>query len=359
MPPRKKKPVKTAQAIEILPPEPESSSLKPEDSLESSWESEALSLDEKHSDPLTAVDGELEAFDTQGQISVPALVDYKDVALVDPVVRYIQEIRKYPLLSREEEAELAKRYYETKDPEAASRLITSNLRFVVKIALEYSRFGARLIDLISEGNLGLVRALKEYNPYKGVRLITYAVWWIRGYIQEYLMKQFSLVKIGTTQDQKKLFYKLQKNKEVLQNLSEQQNFEEVGQQWNVDPETLKLMTERLSSRDVSLSRSIDEEGDASFMDLQKAQVESPEEALAKAEELDWLKKKIEDIRPSLTEKELLILEERLLADEPLTLQEIADRYGITREAVRQTETRLLSKMRQWLEGAGGKVDVKS
>lgn len=126
----------------------------------------------------------------------------KSLASVDPLVKYIQEIRKFPILSKEEEFELAKRYFETRDPEAAKRLIASNLRFVVKIALEYVKYGARLIDLISEGNLGLVRALQEYNPYKGVRLISYAVWWIRGYIQEYLLKHFSVVKLGATSEQK-------------------------------------------------------------------------------------------------------------------------------------------------------------
>ena len=147
---------------------------------------------------------------------LPAPIEVKDnskaLAPSDPVTRYMAEIRRYPLLSKEDEQEIARKYYETKSPELAEVLVTSNLRFVVKVAAEYSKFGARLIDLVQEGNVGLMHAVKEFNPYKGVRLITYAVWWIRGYIQDFLMRQYSLVRIGTTQNQRKLFYQLQREK---------------------------------------------------------------------------------------------------------------------------------------------------
>ena len=143
------------------------------------------------------------------------IIDPRAIKSSDPLVMYLNEIRKYPLLTREQEADYAKKYFETKDPEIAQRLVKHNLRFVVKVAAEYSKFGAKMIDLIQEGNIGLMHAVREFNPYKGVRLITYAVWWIRGYIQEYMMKQYSLVRIGTTQNQKKLFYNLQKEKEKL------------------------------------------------------------------------------------------------------------------------------------------------
>ena len=160
-------------------------------------------VDEKHKPRTATHESDI---DDSGDITL----DSKAIATTDPVSMYLAEIRKYPLLTREQEEELAKKYYETKDPLMAQAMVTANLRFVVKVAADYSRFGARMIDLIQEGNMGLMHAVREFNPYKGVRLITYAVWWIRGYIQEYLMKQYALVKIGTTQNQKKLFYQGQK-----------------------------------------------------------------------------------------------------------------------------------------------------
>jgi RNA polymerase sigma-32 factor len=151
---------------------------------------------------------------------VPDLNDEQSTGLItsDPLTRYLAELRKYPLLTKDEEYALAVKYRETGDREAAQKLVTSNLRFVVKIAAEYSKFGTRLIDLVQEGNVGLMHAVKEFNPYKGVRLITYAVWWIRGQIQDYLLKHYSMVRIGTTAKQRKLFYELQKQKDQLERM---------------------------------------------------------------------------------------------------------------------------------------------
>jgi RNA polymerase sigma-32 factor len=266
----------------------------------------------------------------------------------DPVALYLAEIRRYPLLTREQEEELAKKYYETKDPLIAQALVTANLRFVVKVAADYSRFGARMIDLIQEGNMGLMHAVREFNPYKGVRLITYAVWWIRGYIQEYLMKQYSLVKIGTTQNQKKLFYQLQKEREALDALGEGQNLQLLSSRLGVPEDEVQMMAQRMSGRDVSLNQPLDESGNsaASLMDLQKDLHETPDVELAKREEISHLTKAIEDLKPTLSEREKIILEERILADEPLTLQEIGEKHGITREAVRQMEARLLKKIKE-------------
>jgi RNA polymerase sigma-32 factor len=276
---------------------------------------------------------------------LPEATGSRSLSIADPVAQYISEIKKYPLLTREEEFALAKRYYETKDPVAAQRLVTSNLRFVVKVATEYAKFGPKLIDLIQEGNVGLLHAVKEYNPYKGVRLISYAVWWIRGYIQEYLMKQYSLVKIGTTQTQKKLFYRLQKEKENLEQLTESGNLKDLSRELGIEEKNIKSMAERLSGRDLSLSVALDEDSGASFLDLQRAEGLPPDELISKKEELKLLREKVEQIKSQLNPKELLLLEERLLADEPATLQEIADRFGITREAVRQNEARLVTKIR--------------
>jgi len=287
----------------------------------------------------------------RGSDDSSGLSESRSITIADPVAQYISEIKKYPLLTREEELELAKKYYESKDPVAAQRLVTSNLRFVVKVATEYAKFGPRLIDLIQEGNVGLLHAVKEYNPYKGVRLISYAVWWIRGYIQEYLMKQYSLVKIGTTQTQKRLFYRLQKEKEGLEKLTESGNYHELSKELGIDESDIKSMAERLSGRDLSLSVNVDDDSGASFLDLQKSEGLPPDELISKKEELELLREKVEQIKSQLNQKELLLLEERLLADEPATLQEIADRFGITREAVRQNEARLITKLRNLFQAS--------
>lgn len=262
------------------------------------------------------------------------------------------EIGRYPLLTREQERELAVRYRETGDPKAAEKLVTSNLRFVVKIAAEYTKFGARLIDLVQEGNVGLMHAVKEFNPYKGVRLITYAVWWIRGYIQEYLMRQYSMVRIGTTANQRKLFYQLQREREKLEREGLEQGIAQLSGRLGVSEEEVEEMHKRLTSRDISLDAPVNEEGSSRLLDLQaEPDPVRMDDQLGTKEELGILREKIDELRPTLSEKELFLLDERLLADEPLTLQEIGDKYGTTREAVRQMENRLMLKIKKALQPA--------
>ncbi len=284
--------------------------------------------------------------DNKPNPQLPSLTTSKAISTTtDPIQLYLNEIKKYPLLSREDELEYAKKYHETKDPKLAQILVTSNLRFVVKVAAEYSKFGARMIDLVQEGNMGLMHAVRDFNPYKGVRLITYAVWWIRGYIMEYLMKQYSLVKIGTTQNQKKLFYQLQKEKEALEALGDSPNLALISSRLGIPEDEVKDMAGRLSGRDVSLNAPLDDESKTSLMDMQSEDRELPDVSLAKKEEVGHLTEAIEAIRDQLNEKEKIILEERLLSDEPLTLQEIGEKYKITREAVRQAEARLMKKIK--------------
>ncbi|MFN8845555.1 MAG: RNA polymerase factor sigma-32 [Bdellovibrionales bacterium] len=281
-------------------------------------------------------------------VDIKTLVPLTEKGLVsrDPLITYLNEIRRYSLLTKEQEFEIAKRYFETKDPQAAQELIKANLRFVVKVAAEYSKFGTKMIDLIQEGNVGLMHAVKEYNPYKGARLITYAVWWIRGYIQEYLMKQFSMVKIGTTPNQRKLFYQLQKQKEELERMG-QAGVQALSQKLGIPVDEIEVMQSRLNFRDVSLDKPLDMDSDLTLKDVQRGSLETPiDEKMAVNEMISLLKEKIEEIRPLLNEKEKIILEERLLNDEPLTLQEIGEKYGITREAVRQAEVRLMKKIRE-------------
>lgn len=275
-----------------------------------------------------------------------ALKESTALTTTDPLLLYLNEIRQYPLLTKEQEIEIAKKYFETKDPEAAQQLVRSNLRFVVKVAAEYSKFGAKLIDLIQEGNVGLMHAVREYNPYKGARLITYAVWWIRGYIQEYLMRQYSMVRIGTTQNQRKLFYQLQKEKAALDTLGKEQSLADIAKKLDIPEEEVKVMAQRLSGRDISLDKPLDDDTPASLNDFQKATTEfSTEDLLANEELIAILQEKVAELEPGLSDREKIILKERLLNDEPLTLQEIGEKYGITREAVRQMEVRLLKKIK--------------
>ena len=271
----------------------------------------------------------------------------KGLASTDPVARYMMEIGRYPLLTREQEQEIARRYRETGDPKAAEMLVTSNLRFVVKVAAEYTKFGAKLIDLVQEGNVGLMHAVKEFNPYKGVRLITYAVWWIRGYIQEFLMRQYSMVRIGTTATQRKLFYQLQREREKLERMGLEHGIAQLSGKLGVPVEDIQDMQSRLSGRDVSLDQSVGEDGSSRMLDLQsEADPIQLDVLLGNREEVGILMQKLEELRPSLNERERFLLNARLLSDEPVTLQEVSDKYGTPREAVRQMEARLLLKIKK-------------
>lgn len=273
----------------------------------------------------------------------------------DPVATYMAEIRKFPLLTREQEQELAIRYRETGDPKAAEALVKGNLRFVVKVAAEYSKFGVKLIDLVQEGNVGLMHAVREFNPYKGVRLITYAVWWIRGYIQEYLMRQYSLVRIGTTQNQRKLFYRLQKEREALEKIGREPDYALLGSRLGVTAEEVETMTKRMSGRDVSLDAPIDSESSATLLERERSHDIAVDDMLANSEQLEILRENLDKLRSKLNERELYLLENRLLADEPMTLQEVGNHYGVTREAIRQLENRLMQKIRESLTTSAQKI----
>lgn len=280
-------------------------------------------------------------------VAVNAIASSRSLTTTDALSKYLAEIRNYPVLSREEELTVAKKYFDHKDPAAAQTLVKSNLRFVVKIAAEYSKFGAKMIDLIQEGNVGLMHAVRDFNPYKGARLITYAVWWIRGHIQEYMMRQYSMVRIGTTQNQRKLFYQLQKEKDALDALGLEPTTALLSSRLGIPEDEIEAMSQRMNGRDVSLDKPFAGDSGSSLGDMQRNDDALPlDEQMAKNEQLQILQNKINELRPHLSEKENIILEERVLAYEPLTLQEIGDKYKITREAVRQTEARLMEKIKK-------------
>ena len=280
-----------------------------------------------------------------------AITTKKLPALSDGLSYYLKTIQCYPLLSKEEEFKIARRYRETKDPKDAEILVTSNLRFVVKVASEYSQFRSKLIDLIQEGNIGLMHAVKEFNPYKGARLITYAVWWIRGYIQDYLIKQYSLVKIGTTHSQRKLFYNLEKEKNKLDRMGMEPTVKLLSDQLGVPEKDIHMMEQRMAHKDVSLDQPVKDNESTHFLDLESASNEDLTEELIKKESLKKLKQVIANLKNQLSEKEIYILDKRLLNDKPMKLQEIGNEWKVTREAVRQMENRLLKKIRkQMLSG---------
>lgn len=265
----------------------------------------------------------------------------------DALSQYLMKIRNYPVLTKEKEHELAVQYFESGDREAAELLVKSNLKFVVKIAMEYSKFGAKLIDIIQEGNVGLMHALKEYNPYKGVKLISYAVWWIRGYIQDYMMKQQSMVKIGTNQKQRKLFYQLEKeNSKILQEGLESTPLL-LSQRLDVPEKDVRDMQQRLSHKDLSLDQTMSEDSDTSWLEQRTDDSTEPmDEMIIQSEQLELLKDKIEELKKDLNEKEIQLLELRILSDNPVTLKSLGDEWNVTREAARQTEARLIEKIKK-------------
>jgi len=279
------------------------------------------------------------------------LLKYEDRHLEVPALtgtldRYIAEINQFPLLTPEEEFALAVRLKKFNDMEAAEKLIVSNLRFVVKIAHEYRNYGIKLADLIQEGNIGLMHAVKKFDPYKGYRLISYAVWWIRAYMQNYIIKTWSLVKIGTTQAQRKLFFKLGQAKKKLEAMSQKNpEFGEIAASLGVKSVEIEEMDLRMSNRDVSLDAYINDDSDATHIDYLTYDGEDQETALIRKEEMDILKSHIAGALSNLSEKERYIIRKRVMADNPMTLQEIGDRYKITRERARQIEKQALKKLR--------------
>lgn len=271
------------------------------------------------------------------------VVSQPQIKPTDLLKQYNREISRYPLLNREEEFKWSRIYYETKSREALRVLVQSNLRFVVKIASEYSKLGSRLVDLIQEGNMGLLKAINEFNPYKGVRLITYAVWWIRGSIQEYLMKQHSIVRIGTTPNQKKLFYQLRR--EQLPPVGIKESTRLIESQTGISQKEINSMRERLNTKDVSI--------DHSSEPYEKMNTSnSLDEQYAQEQEIQILKEGLQRLRPSLDEREIYVLNHRILSDNPQTLQAIGIHFNVTREAIRQIEGKLLKKIKEQVDLQG-------
>lgn len=278
------------------------------------------------------------------------------LAPYDPLGAYLREIHRYALLDPDEEKELAQRYFEQQDVDAAARLVTANLRLVVKIAFEYRRAYRNVMDLIQEGNIGLMQAVKKFDPYRGVKLSTYASWWIRAYILRYLLNNWRLVKIGTTQAQRRLFFNLSKEKRRLEALGIDATPEKIAEGLQVTADEVVEMDRRLAAPEASLdapARSAgsasDSDRGASRLDLLSDEEVPADEALALAQFNDELQAKVAAFAETLAGREADVFRNRLWADTPETLQEIGDRYGLTREGVRQIEKRILARLRKYLE----------
>jgi len=269
-----------------------------------------------------------------------------------PVVKnsletYLAQINQFPLLTKEEEFKLAVRYRKHNDIDAAQKLITSNLKFVVKVAFEYKSYRVKLLDLIQEGNIGLMMAVKKFNPHKGYRFISYAIWWIRAYIQNFIIKTWSLVKIGTTQAQKKLFYKIGKIRKALESDGEnEKKYELLAHDLDVAKEDIIEMEQRMAARDLSLNAPFDEGEELTHLDLLKEDSPNQEEALAQEEEKKIREHEVQNAMKRLSEKEVYVIQNRIMAEDPLTLQQIGDHLKLSRERVRQIEGEALKKLKK-------------
>ena len=269
---------------------------------------------------------------------------------LDPLQAYLREANRFTLLTPEEEKTLTIRYRETGDKEVAYKLITSNLRLVIKIALEFQKYWMKnLLDLIQEGNIGLMQAIKKFDPYRGIKLSYYASFWIKAYILKFIMDNWKLVKIGTTQAQRKLFYNLKREKEKLRALGYEPGPKLLSDVLQVREEDVVEMEQRLGEWELSLDAPLKNGSDEYHKNFLPATDPQVEEILADAELKGVFRRKLAEFRHTLSDKELDILDSRLLAEKSLTLQEIGARHHISRERVRQIEDRLIKRLRQHLK----------
>jgi RNA polymerase sigma-32 factor len=274
--------------------------------------------------------------------------DDKALIRYDPLQRYLSEISRYKLITREREKELGLRIQEDNDTEAAYELVTSNLRLVVKIALEFQRMWMQnLLDLIQEGNIGLMQAVKKFDPYKNVKFSYYASFWIKAYILKFIMDNWRLVKIGTTQGQRKLFFKLKKEKQSLIDQGFDPKPKLLSEKLGVSEREVIDMDQRLDGWDVSLDTPIKEDSDTDRIDFVSSEAESAEDQMAKKEIETLLHNKIDDFKRTMSSRELEIFERRVFSDSPATLQEIGDKYNISRERVRQIEKNIIKKIKEY------------
>jgi RNA polymerase sigma-32 factor len=275
---------------------------------------------------------------------------------------YLSEINQFPLLTQEQEQQLARRYRKEGDLQAAHTLITSNLRFVVKVSYEYRSYGIRMADLIQEGNIGLMKAVQKFDPDKGIRLISYAVWWIRAYIQNYILKSWSLVKLGTTQAQRKLFFSLARTKREIEKLSGHEegapDARKIAKKLRVKPTEVMEMEQRMEGRDLSLDAPMGDDGGNSHVDFVVSKASGQDEELGNKEEQEIVTSRVELALSRLDQRERFIIEKRVMSDKPMTLKELGRHFGFSRERARQLEIRAKEKLKQELAELVGDLSLE-
>jgi len=299
-------------------------------------------------DPATRAIAPLES-------AIPARVEAlepkrRDVERTDALSRYFSQLRDHAPISREAEHELALRWVEHGDAEAAKRLVLANLRLVVKIAMEYRRTWTNVLDLIQEGNVGLLQAVQRFDPYQGVKLSSYAAYWIRAYVLKYLLDNIRLVRLGTTRAQRKLFFRLNKEKRELERLGIEVEPRMIAERLDVTEDDVIDMEQRLGHSDLSIDAPVHEdEGSATYGDFLTGEGPSVEKNVADLELRRVFLEKVREFAATLSERDRMIVEERMLAEEPKTLQEMGDELGITRERVRQLEARVVARLREFMK----------
>jgi RNA polymerase sigma-32 factor len=285
--------------------------------------------------------------------------EQKSLSVLSPLQRYLAEISRFKSLSTEEEFELAVRYREEGDQAAAYRLVTANLALVVKIARIYNRVYNNVIDLIQEGNIGLIEAVKRFDPYKGNRLPTYASWWIKAYIIKFVIDNFRIVRVGTTNERRRLLFNLRKEKERLRLQGIEPTHKLLANRLNVSVEDVRAVEENIEAGELSLDAKVGERERLQYIDTLSSPDEQIDDKLARGELREIFHGKLREFSKTLSERELAILQERLIAEEPKTLQEIADRFGVTREAIRLNEKSLIDRIKKYMESVfAGITDVE-
>jgi RNA polymerase sigma-32 factor len=276
---------------------------------------------------------------------------------------YLSELQKYPLLTVAEEQKLGRRYRKG-DMAAGHRLVTANLRFVVKVAYEYRSYGLRIPDLIQEGNIGLVKAVQKFDPGKKIRLISYAVWWIRAYIQSYILKSWSLVKLGTTQAQRRLFFSLARARREIEKSSKGDpdhlaSVEELAERLRVKPEEVQEMVQRMGGRDLSLDAPTDEDSGSCHLDHLASAAVGQDETYERTEESGFIRSHVQEALLTLDPRERFIIERRILGDTKVTLKSLGAHFGFSRERARQLEIRARQKLKSALAGVAQEVQVEA
>jgi RNA polymerase sigma-32 factor len=332
------------------------------DSVEQASEVEVEAIGEPGSEALAETTAEFGPASERVEPTPARATDSPTQALarLDALQVYMNEVQRHTLLSPEEEHRLAVQYAETQDVDTAAKLVTANLRLVVKIAFEYRRAYRNMMDLIQEGNIGLMQAVKRYDPYRGVKLSSYSAWWIRAYMLRFILNNWRLVKIGTTQAQRKLFFNLSKEKAKLAAMGIEATHAEIARRLDVDENEVVEMDRRLARGDASLDSPIAERDGktTSRMELLPAAAAGPDTLTEGAELQQLVRQRLDEFRQTLAGKDLVIFDRRMVAEEPLTLQALGQEFGISRERVRQLEARLSGRLREFLQQTiGDAVEV--